>query len=1201
MRPKKTKKEKEMGIVTACVIGIICIMIAFYECLVKNVSVGNEVAVQKNPRNWLSLSCILFLGLVVRYVCAKFDSGYAVDMGCFSYWADSVYKDGFGNFYNAGTFADYPPGYMYILWIVGLFRHLIPGLSVGTVALKMPAMLCDLATGALIYKLARKRFNEKTSLYFVCLYIFNPVMLMDSAMWGQVDSIFTLCLAIMITLVAEKKLIPAYYVFALGILIKPQTLVLTPILILAIIDQVILHDFSVKRFFKHLGLGLLAIFAMYICVLPFDFDVYWVNFAADPIGFWTQKGMEHPEAVATFLPTNGGLVQASSNLFVRAAQAFWGVVTLYAGTLVSYEKVTVNAYNFWEVFKLNWHSQSEVKWGLPCSTWGTIFVVLICLLAVVIFVLNRKRENPSKYFILGAMISIGFFTFSVRVHERYMFPAFILLLLAYLYQPRKQYFILYVLLTVTQSANIWHAFKFYTPEDFDWEAWYPQMVAIAHMLVVIYATVHLIRDFIIHPLKNPTDPEIEEKDFVIPSRMANDYWAPRASEKKTSFTKYDWISILAITIIYGAIALFNLGDKDAPMTYWESQAQGDCITLNVSNKTANLTKMWYYNGRYEGREFYLEESADGMNWTSVAVNGQDINTLGAEAAKFQMNEVFKWNSIDFYSTQPFLRLRCNSAVTVTNELIFHDETGAVVQPANAAEYSALFDEAEKLPEASSYRDSTYFDEIYHARTAYEMVQGVYNYEWTHPPLGKFIMSLGIWIYGMCPFGWRIMGTLIGIAMLPIFYLFSKRMFGKTWLATVTTVLFAADFMHFAQTRIATIDVYVTLFIILMYYFMYQYYIVSFYDRSLKKTFIPLLCCGISMGLGCASKWPGVYAGLGLAVVFFAAILRRFMEYRYALKDPEGESNGILHQDVINGFARKTIKTLAFCLLAFVMIPVTIYTLSYIPFSDDQNIGMINFSTKTEMIPYTDNTEHEIITIPHVDGVDTTIDKTYCKMQKNFQIKDVNSFTGKLAVKFNDSKLNQLAGKMLRNQKAMFDYHAYLEAEHPYQSTWYEWPIMKRPILYYCNVLQDGTGRQECISSFGNPMIWWGGILGFVAMIVLWIWKRERTALFLVFGFLAELIPWTGIARCTFIYHYFPSVSFITLMIGYVMYTLWKYCKKEKTKKAVFIACCVYAALAVVLFIMFYPVISGYPVNVQEDMKWLIFIKKFLKSWVLVGV
>ena len=174
MRPKKTKKEKEMGIVTACVIGIICIMIAFYECLVKNVSVGNEVAVQKNPRNWLSLSCILFLGLVVRYVCAKFDSGYAVDMGCFSYWADSVYKDGFGNFYNAGTFADYPPGYMYILWIVGLFRHLIPGLSVGTVALKMPAMLCDLATGALIYKLARKRSMKK---HHYILYVFTYLIL----------------------------------------------------------------------------------------------------------------------------------------------------------------------------------------------------------------------------------------------------------------------------------------------------------------------------------------------------------------------------------------------------------------------------------------------------------------------------------------------------------------------------------------------------------------------------------------------------------------------------------------------------------------------------------------------------------------------------------------------------------------------------------------------------------------------------------------------------------------------------------------------------------------------------------------------------------------------------------------------------------------------------------------------------------------
>ena len=60
----------------------------------------------------------------------------------------------------------------------------------------------------------------------------------------------------------------------------------------------------------------------------------------------------------------------------------------------------------------------------------------------------------------------------------------------------------------------------------------------------------------------------------------------------------------------------------------------------------------------------------------------------------------------------------------------------------------------------------------------------------------------------------------------------------------------------------------------MYFFMYRYCRMSFYDTSLIKTLLPLGACGISMGLGIACKWTGVYAGVGLAVLFFATLYRR---------------------------------------------------------------------------------------------------------------------------------------------------------------------------------------------------------------------------------------------------------------------------------------------------------------------------------------
>jgi predicted membrane-bound mannosyltransferase len=79
----------------------------------------------------------------------------------------------------------------------------------------------------------------------------------------------------------------------------------------------------------------------------------------------------------------------------------------------------------------------------------------------------------------------------------------------------------------------------------------------------------------------------------------------------------------------------------------------------------------------------------------------------------------------------------------------------------------------------------------HARTAYEHIRGIYPYEITHPPLGKLILGLGIRLFGMTPFGWRFMGTLFGVLMLPILYCFLKNLFGKTAVSVCGTLLFAS--------------------------------------------------------------------------------------------------------------------------------------------------------------------------------------------------------------------------------------------------------------------------------------------------------------------------------------------------------------------------------------------------------------------------
>jgi dolichyl-phosphate-mannose--protein O-mannosyl transferase len=212
-------------------------------------------------------------------------------------------------------------------------------------------------------------------------------------------------------------------------------------------------------------------------------------------------------------------------------------------------------------------------------------------------------------------------------------------------------------------------------------------------------------------------------------------------------------------------------------------------------------------------------------------------------------------------------------------------------------------------------NGTYFDEIYHARTAYEHTQGVSPYEVTHPPLGKLLLGIGIRLFGMVPFGWRFMGTLFGVLMLPAMYLLLKKMLGGTLIPACGTAILASDFMHFAQTRIATIDTYVVLFILLMYGFFWCYWDAP---RTRRSDWLPpLALSGVCFGLGAASKWTGFYAGGGLAVLWLIdRVSRGVRMYK------EGKREA---------FVKETVELVLWSLLFFVLVPACIYYLSYWPY------------------------------------------------------------------------------------------------------------------------------------------------------------------------------------------------------------------------------------------------------------------------------
>ena len=1006
---------------------------------------------------------ILAAGFIIRLIGAASYRGYEVDINCFLSWSDLIFQNGIGNFYGLDAFTDYPPGYMYVLYVIGGIRSLfgIASSSMLSVVLtKLPAIFCDLAISYLVYKIAKKKIKETGAAILAGIFLITPAVILDGAVWAQVDSVFTLCIVLMCYLVTEKKLIPSYFAFAVGILIKPQSLIFTPVLIYGIVDQIFIESYRqdeksvfVKKFWTNLGCGILAILMIGLFMLPFGF----------------------------------------MDAFAQ-----------YSETMGSYPYASVNAYNFWTLIGRNWSSQTEKLFGLTYQAWGMFSIVATVLFSAVIHF--KSKDCHSKYYFTAALIVTSVFTLSVRMHERYVYPALALLLLSYAARPRKKLYLAYIFLALGSFCNMAHVMIYYDPQNFDrMEAFpiYTGGIIVALLIYLVYLAVTEYAGYVSdseESMKIARDalPEEKEERAVI-----------QTSEHFSKLTKNDWICMAVITLVYAVIAFTNLGNKAAPTTGYSAVEKG-AIVLDFGEEV-NIGEIWNFLGYQNNPKYVISYTSNpDMGWTEAFSSEQP----------WDAGSVFCWNQTSMNITGRYVWIAANTGVAQDSllELVFTDTNGNMLLPANASDYRNLFDEQAVFPGRRNYKNSTYFDEIYHARTAYEMIHHLYCYENTHPPLGKAFIALGVLIFGMNPFGWRFMGALFGVLMLPVLYLFAKRLFKETWISAVTTILFAFDFMHYAQTRIATIDVFVTLFIIITYYFMNCYTRKSFYDTSLKDTFIPLGLCGITMGISWACKWTGIYASAGLCIIFFLTMIQRYREYRYAMKNPGGETSGISHQYIIETFRKKFLYTIGFCIIFFLVVPAVIYTLSYLPMSDGTDRGLIQ--------------------------------------------------------------------RMLENQKNMFNYHSKLESEHPYSSTWYEWPMMKRPIFFYSGETSDGL--VEGISSFGNPLVWWVGIPAFVMVLYYAIKKGDKKSRFLTFGYLSQYLPWVLIGRVVFIYHYFPSVPFVALMIGYCMKRIVEI--KPKWKNAMY----VYAALAVVVFVMFYPVLTGTPVRGEYVDKYL----RWFSSWVL---
>ena len=571
--------------------------------------------------------------------------------------------------------------------------------------------------------------------------------------------------------------------------------------------------------------------------------------------------------------------------FGQSLSPLW-LINLYKNTFNGYRYFTVNGYNLYMLAGLNWKALDSVPGAESINT----VVILVCF-AFCAFAYFRQKDS-SRIFSTALVFITVFFSFCTMMHERYMHPAIILSLISFVLTKNKAYFAVFLTASASNYLNVAASMA---SQYFGVEI-APPVYSFISILSVACCIMAIITVY-------TACEKIKTIDL-------------KAGMKEA-------LAVGGLCLVYGAFAFFRLGASQAPESFYQANTAGEWFVYRF-DQPAYVSQIWSYSGM--GDQYYPDGDSTVKKGCEFEILAVGPDGLWENMADLHHDYVFTWSMVEtnFYADSVMVRAKEDNQIL--SELVLKDrngetirgsiETGASFIYQKYSPYNAL-DESHMAPlTQDSYYWSMYFDEVYHGRTAFEQLHSYTIYETTHPPLGKTIISIGIALFGMNPFGWRCMGGLAGVIMVWVMYLLAKELFGNVKAAWLTAFVFAFDFMHYTQTRIATVDSYVVLFTMLMFLFMIRFARIPLAENTFSQLF-NLFMSGLFMGCAIAVKWNGAYGVIGLAAYFFVALFIKNRDYI-----------------TLGGDKKEAIKKSAliclWCVICFIIIPCGVYFASFAP-------------------------------------------------------------------------------------------------------------------------------------------------------------------------------------------------------------------------------------------------------------------------------
>ncbi len=454
-----------------------------------------------------------------------------------------------------------------------------------------------------------------------------------------------------------------------------------------------------------------------------------------------------------------------------------------------------------------------------------------------------------------------------------------------------------------------------------------------------------------------------------------------------------------------------------------------------------------------------------------------------------------------------------------------------------------------------------FDEVYYARGAYSLLHLGYEGRWSppssafvtgdfsgldthadfvvHPPLGKWMIAVGMKLFGNGPFGWRFSGALIGTVTVILVALIARHLFHSVLWGGIAGLFLAIDGQHIVASRTSLLDVFLTFFLVAAFGLLLL-------DRRRHRRILAKRAkrARERLGLGPDDPIPGLGPGGGIRWWRLAAIVTL------------GLATGVKWSGLY--------AALAFLVLSVVWDLV-----------DRHAVGVRLFvlgSIVRSMLPAVMAT---VILLP----------AAYVGSWASWFVSD-SSYMRHWAEIHPDEGVTWLPDSLrsfVEYHHDMWNFHTGLTStngvHHSYQAGAWGFIVQYRPTAYYwkttvpvteppcgdhdCVVEVQGAlktnsaaiagehcGSDKCVSAItalGNPLLWWAGAVAFVWALGRLIVRRDLLAGAVIVGTLGGWLPWTLYPdRIMFTFY---SVAFSPWVMLTLTWALWRIAKPPRLEGA----------------------------------------------------